>query len=287
MPHSMTGFASSQGSCVGVSAFCEIRTVNQRFLDINWRLPEFLRALESDWRKILSQDIKRGKVEVKFFLQGGQAAAQDLNLHQANFDRLSKLITSVTDKIPQAKVGAIELLNWPGIVSETMVNIDEWSASATKLFQQAIDKVVETRAVEGLALTEFFNSVLDELGAWVVKVTGCVPEIAKDIQQRLQTRAQTMQIELDPVRFEQEMLYLLQKTDVAEELQRLSTHIEAFRAAIAKSGCVGRRLEFLLQEMQREVNTLGSKTGSMDLSAAVVEMKVLLEQMREQVQNIE
>ncbi len=287
MIYSMTAFAREQQVTDIGEVSCELKSVNHRYLDIHCRLSESLRPQEMMIRDLLKKQLHRGKVEVNISLATGNAE-QSLQLDFELANNLSQLNQQLIAKL-QLKDGLTTavLLKWPGILQSQVVDDDKIATQVVKVVQSALAKLQQTRQREGNSLQQVLESRLQAIAEQVVLVERMIPGIQQHYRDKLQQRFSDAKLELDDERLEQEMLLLAQKMDVVEELDRLRTHIKEMQHCLKTMHPVGRRLDFLMQEFNREANTLGSKSVNAKMTQAAVEMKVLIEQMREQVQNIE
>lgn len=284
MIRSMTAFARVETEGIA----WEIRSVNQRYLDINLKLPDAFRGIESRLREQAKARLIRGKVDCLLRVEGTDPRTAGLDvddemvlaLHKA-IDHISTLTGSSSATSP------IEMLRWPGVLRDQQAVDDELSEKVLSLFDDTLDSLTGMREREGRELGEFVKSRLDELERIVASIREEVPAINKRLEERLRDRLKAIESEVDKGRLEQELIYMAQKMDIQEELDRLDTHIEEVRNSLAQSGTVGRRLDFLMQELNREANTISSKAVAANTSLQTVELKVLIEQMREQIQNIE
>lgn len=287
MVHSMTAFARNEQATAHGTLSWELRSVNHRYLEPHLRLPEAFRDLEGAVREALRQGLSRGKVEcILRFAE--ESAGKPL---QVDADRARQLIAAaeqVAALIRQpAPLNPLEVLAWPGVLVADSADPQALNAAALKLFDQALSELKAGRAREGAELAKLLNERLDSILEEVAALRELVPQMLAGQRQKIETRFAEMQAELDPQRLEQELVLLAQKSDVAEELDRLSTHVSEVRRVLKAGGAAGRRLDFLMQELNREANTLGSKAFDPRSTQAAVNLKVLIEQMREQVQNIE
>ncbi|SHM23660.1 YicC/YloC family endoribonuclease [Vreelandella subglaciescola] len=285
--HSMTAFACTKQAAEFGTLKVELRSVNQRYLEPNFRLPEALRALEPHLREALRQRLARGKVDVTLRLE----AIDDSHTPAVNTRRLAELATAlevVQREVPgTAAPTALELLNQPGVQESRRHNGEAINAAARALFDQAIDELLDARAREGEKLAVMITTRLDGVTRQVSTVRQLLPDLQQRQRAQLLERLDAARTELDPQRLEAELVLVAQKSDVAEELDRLDAHVEEVRRQLGQPGPKGRRLDFLMQELNREANTLSSKSIVADTTRSAVELKVLIEQMREQVQNIE
>ena len=283
---SMTAFASAeQGGPDGTLA-CELRAVNHRFLEIGLRLPEELRALEPALRERIAARIGRGKLELGMRLRGAEGA-EALQLDPGVVGQLSRLAQELHARFPMLRVELTDLLQYPGLLAGRGVDVERLQARAMALLEQVLDAFVAAREREGGKLAEVIRERVDAISRIVGDVRGMVPAIRAGQRQKLEARLADLPQQADPGRLEQELVLSLQKLDVDEELDRLDSHVAELRRVLRQDAPVGRRLDFLLQEFNREANTLGSKSVDARTSAAAVELKVLIDQIREQAQNIE
>ncbi|RRW32782.1 YicC/YloC family endoribonuclease [Ectopseudomonas oleovorans] len=287
MVHSMTAFARHEQATAHGTLSWELRSVNHRYLEPHLRLPEAFRDLEGAVREALRQGLSRGKVECTLRFAEENAGKQ----LQVDSERARQVIAAaeqVAALIQQpAPLNPLEVLAWPGVLVADSADPQALNAAALKLFDQALSELKAGRAREGAELAKLLNERLDSILEEVAALRELVPQMLAGQRQKIETRFAEMQAELDPQRLEQELVLLAQKSDVAEELDRLSTHVSEARRVLKAGGAAGRRLDFLMQELNREANTLGSKAFDPRSTQAAVNLKVLIEQMREQVQNIE
>jgi uncharacterized protein (TIGR00255 family) len=289
MPRSMTGFARREAKLAWGTAIWEIRSVNHRYLEPSFRLPEDFREIEPHLRDAMRKALQRGKVEASLSVQWEQEGEAELGI---NINRVSQL-TKAAQQINQllgaaaAPINALDILKYPGVLQKQEIDREAMQATVLKLFDSALDGLIEHRTREGNELEQLILQRLDAVSAQVVTVRARLPEILAMQREKLQTKLAALQIDLDPERLEQEIVLLAQKADVDEELDRLDTHVIEIKRSLKQTDSLGRRLDFLMQELNREANTLSSKSIVSDTTQAAVELKVLIEQMREQVQNIE
>src|SRR4051812_31405906 len=284
---SMTGFARRELAGSWGTLTCELRSVNHRYLEPGFRLPEELRPLESDLRQLLGKNFKRGKIDCTMHLRGAQAGERELRIDAAALGRVAEAIRQVLAELPKATVDAVEVLGWPGVVETASPDSEALLGAGRAVFQQTLDELGAMRLREGTRLGELIEQRCAGLAALVVQVRGRLPEIQARVRTRLHERLAELLASVDRDRVEQELVMQLQRLDVAEELDRLTGHIEETRRVMSGSEAAGRRLDFLMQELNREANTLASKSQDLDTTRITVDMKVLIEQMREQVQNVE
>jgi uncharacterized protein (TIGR00255 family) len=288
MISSMTGFARHERTGPFGTLVCEIRSVNHRYLDATLRLPDSCRALETELRQALARDLKRGKVDCTLQQRAPQADAVALDIDQAALDRLLARLRQLNTALGQtAQVDPIELLRWPGVLREAEDNTEQLQEAVRDLFARTLTDLAAARAREGARLAALIETRCAALAQMVAGLRTRLPEAQARIGQRFTERVLELKAQVDPERIAQEIALLLQRFDVAEELDRLTGHIEETRRTLAGTEPAGRRLDFLMQEFNREANTLSSKSQDLETTRMAVEMKVLIEQMREQVQNIE
>ena len=287
MVHSMTAFARNEQATAHGTLSWELRSVNHRYLEPHLRLPEAFRDLEGAVREALRQGLSRGKVECTLRF-AEESAGKQLQVDSERARQLINAAEQVAALIQQpAPLNPLEVLAWPGVLVADAADPQALNAAALKLFDQALGELKAGRAREGAELAKLLNERLDSILDEVAALRELVPQMLAGQRQKIETRFAEMQAELDPQRLEQELVLLAQKSDVAEELDRLSTHVSEVRRVLKAGGAAGRRLDFLMQELNREANTLGSKAFDTRSTQAAVNLKVLIEQMREQVQNIE
>jgi len=284
---SMTGFARRELAGTFGTLTCELRSVNHRYLEPGFRLPEELRPLESDLRQLLTKNLKRGKVDCTMHLRGSQAGERELRVDAAALERVAGAVRQVLVALPKADVDAVEVLRWPGVIETGTQDSEALLGAGRSLFQQTLDDLGAMRLREGKRLGELIEQRCAGLAMLVVQVRGRLPEIQARARTRLNERVAELLAAVDRDRIEQELVMQLQRLDVAEELDRLTGHIEETRRVMGGGEAAGRRLDFLMQELNREANTLASKSQDLDTTRITVDMKVLVEQMREQVQNVE
>ncbi|KFX71063.1 hypothetical protein TMS3_0103700 [Pseudomonas taeanensis MS-3] len=287
MIHSMTAFARVEQATAHGTLSWELRSVNHRYLEPHLRLPDAFRDLEGSAREALRQGLSRGKVECTLRF-AEDSAGKPLQVDRERAAQLIAAAESVASLIKQpAPLNPLEVLGWPGVLVADAADPQALNKAALTLFKQALNELKSGRSREGTELAKLLNERLDSILEEVTALRELVPQMLATQRQKILERCSEMQTELDPQRLEQELVMLAQKSDVAEELDRLSTHVSEVRRVLGAGGAAGRRLDFLMQELNREANTLGSKAFDTRSTQAAVNLKVLIEQMREQVQNIE
>jgi uncharacterized protein (TIGR00255 family) len=284
---SMTGFARRELAGTWGTLTCELRSVNHRYLDPGFRLPEELRPLESDLRQLLAKHVKRGKIDCTVHLRSTQAAERELRIDATALERVAQGLRLVVQALPKAEIDAIEVLRWPGVVEAATQDTDALLGAGRQLFTQTLEDLTAMRGREGQRLAELLELRCAGLGTHVGQVRARLPEIQLRMRTRLNEKIAELGATVDRDRVEQEIVLQLQRLDVAEELDRLTGHIAETRRVMGSGEAAGRRLDFLMQELNREANTLASKSQDLDTTRITVDMKVLIEQMREQVQNVE
>ncbi len=287
MLRSMTAFARQGAQGDWGELVWELRGVNQRFLEPNLRLPEELRALEPRIRERLAAHLRRGKVECNLRYRG-QVTSGELTLNHLLAEQLIRLSQQVEALLPAAQsLSPLDILRWPGVIQSQETSLETVQQIALTTFQQALEELVMGREREGVRIGRFLEERILAMEAVLVRVRARLPEVLVCQRERLSQRLGELLASLNPDRLEQEMLLFAQRVDVAEELDRLAGHLEEVRRVLTQDEVAGRRLDFLMQELNREANTLGSKSVDTETTRAAVDLKVLIEQMREQVQNLE
>jgi uncharacterized protein (TIGR00255 family) len=286
MIRSMTAYASAETATPLGTLVCELRTVNHRYLEQSLRLPDELRSFEPLLRERIAARLSRGKVDVSLRLRG-EARAEALEVNHTLLGRLAELHLDLTARFPGLRMETTELLRFPGVLRQPELDQDALQRALLAVAEQALDALAATREREGARLGDMLRERLDAIERVVADVRGWMPEIRTALRARLEARLGEIRQPADPGRLEQELVLQIVRSDVDEELDRLTTHIAETRRVLGLEEPVGRRLDFLMQEFNREANTLGSKSVDARSTNAAVELKVLIEQMREQVQNIE
>jgi uncharacterized protein (TIGR00255 family) len=284
----MTAFSRQQQEQEWGSLTWEIRSVNHRYLETSVRLPESFRALENAVREAVRKRLTRGKVECALRFQSEAKISSDLHLNTKLIQQLVQANIEI-EQITGTSISLnnMEVLRWPGVIEEQDFDKTSIEKQALSLFSAALDDLVATRAREGAELQGFIQQRIDSVRKIVVSIRNKMPEILARQKQNILDRLADLKAELEPTRLEQEVSLLTQKADVEEELDRLDSHLNEVERALGAKGQKGRRLDFLMQELNREANTLSSKSIVVETSLNAVELKVLIEQMREQIQNVE
>ena len=285
---SMTGFAAVTAELPGVSLAVELRSVNHRYLDLQLRLPDELHALETALRERIAVELKRGKVECRVSLNRVATGASTLAIDPARVQQLAAAAAEIGRHAPgAAPLSVNEILRWPGVLADATVAPEALSARTHELLGQALSDLAAARAREGAKTRAMLDACCDAIEEQVVRVAPRIPVVHAAYLDKLGARLREAGLDPDQERLKQELALFATKIDVAEELSRLRTHVAEVRRVLAAGGAAGKRLDFLMQELHREANTLGSKSVDAELSQASLELKVLIEQMREQVQNVE
>ncbi|OFZ90697.1 MAG: YicC family protein [Betaproteobacteria bacterium RBG_16_64_18] len=288
MIHSMTGYAALSREIGQAALAVELKSVNSRFLDLQFRLPEELRPAEPALRELLAAGLSRGKLECRMAIQPATGAAPQLAINEALLAALARAERKILDALPEAqplRVG--DVLHWPGMLANEEADADTLRDAAVALVKTALAEFAATRAREGDKLKDMILERIERMQTRLALIQSHVPQAIAAYQERLAARLREALATSDEERIRHEIALFGVKIDIAEELNRLGAHLEEVRRVLAAGGAVGKRLDFLMQELNREANTLGSKSVSKELSDASLEFKLLIEQMREQIQNIE
>ena len=286
MIRSMTAYAIAERATDGGTLACEVRAVNHRFLELGLRLPEELRVLEPALRERISARIARGKLDFSLRLRSPEGEGA-IRVNQDLITQLAAVAKELDAHFPQLRAEFVDLLQYPGVLQSKSVDAEALQAHAMALLDTLMDQFVAGREREGEKLAAAISERVDAIAARAAEVRTLIPQIRAGQRQKMDARLADLAQPADPGRVEQELVLWLQKLDVDEELDRLDSHVKEIRRVLKQSEPVGRRLDFLLQEFNREANTLGSKSVDVRTTNIAVELKVLIDQIREQVQNIE
>ncbi|MDD1621309.1 MAG: YicC family protein [Methylococcaceae bacterium] len=283
----MTAFADGEVAADNLVILCELRSVNHRYSDVSVKLPERLKFVESDVRRLIGEKLKRGKIECALNYKK-QLSAQAFAVNPEMVEKLLAATAAIEARMsnPQA-FSALDVLAFPGVQQETETDKDALREKIIGLLNDTLDKLLETRAREGAQLAVLLTERCQKVGQLVEAAHQRMPEVLGNLRGKLTSRVVELVAEPNFDRLEQELVLLAQKLDVAEELDRLETHVTEVLRALKQPEPTGRRLDFLMQEMNREANTLGSKSADREMTQISIDLKVLIEQMREQIQNIE
>lgn len=289
MISSMTGFARQQRSLENdVQLIIEIRSVNHRYLDLALRLPENLHSLETQLRNQLKTKIQRGKIDCTVKLIETETSRKELSLNTALIDTLLKQCASINQSLPNpAPLSALDILRWPCVINTCVLEDRDLQDQVLQLFDFTLNELCATRAREGAALQQCLLDKIQPIRTNIEHIHSRMPELTRAYRHKLLERLAELELDVRSERIEQELVIVAQKIDITEELDRISSHSDEIERILNTGGAAGRRLDFLMQELNREANTLASKSNHIDNTRAAVELKVLIEQMREQIQNIE
>ena len=288
MIKSMTAFANSETELTMLRLNCELRSVNHRYCDINIKIPEKFLFAENHIRYIISKKIKRGKVECHLRLKKTGDAAQFIGINQATVTAILKATAEIEQQMHNSRpFSALELLMLPNVQMEAPDDLERLEQAIYRLIETSVEKLLMARQREGQQLNKMLETRCLQLQDFVEEASERLPQVLQQLRTKIMGRINELKIQADFDRLEQEIIFLTQKMDVDEEIDRLRTHSHEVLRLLKQEEPVGRRLDFLMQEMNREANTLGSKSGDKQMTQIAIELKVLIEQMREQVQNIE
>ena len=288
MTNSMTGFSRCSSEQATGSLVWELRSVNHRYLDVIIKLPEELRGLEASIRQLLSSHVKRGKVECNLRYKAAEQVQSELVINEDYAKAILKACQLISKPLHQpSEMNVIEVLKWPGVIMESESDLTPVMEDALSLFKQALNEMCESKLSEGQRLQAMVEERCDAMKDIVASERKRRPELLQQTREKLLARLKELDVDHDHERFEQELAFIAQKMDVDEELDRIESHFIEIEKTFKRDEPIGRRLDFIMQEFNREANTLGSKSTDIKTTQASVELKVLIEQMREQVQNIE
>jgi len=283
----MTAFAHLEIKKEWGNAVWEIRSVNQRFLETYFRLPEVFRHLEMGLRERLRNSLTRGKVECSLRVELAQASNNKIALNNDYAEQVIASLKTLQGIAGEGEINLVDVLRYPGVVDAQSQDLDQIAQDLLAGFEQILTDFIAMRGREGANLQAIIQQRLDSIAEIAQSVQNQMPEVLQWQKDRLQQRFEELNLQLDPQRLEQEMVLTAQRVDVAEELDRLQLHVKETSSILKKGGAVGRKLDFMMQELNRESNTLASKSINADITNSAVELKVLIEQMREQIQNLE
>jgi len=288
MIKSMTAFARVQQSEKFGTLTWELRSVNSRYLDINCRMPEDFRAQEGRVRECINKRLQRGKIECGLRFIPEQVTETGIEVNEALVKSLIKACQQINGRLHQpSEINPVDILNWPGVVAEPEQDYKSIFEASEKMLLLALDELIENRLREGERMEKLIRDRCTAMQQIVDNVRQQLPDIRQHYREKLTARLEELKASVDRERLEQELVFLAQKMDVDEELDRLDAHLTELNDVLERDEAVGRRLDFLMQELNREANTLGSKSADISTTQVSVELKVLIEQMREQIQNIE
>ena len=287
MPRSMTAYARITEENSWGSITCELRSVNHRFLEVGFRMPDVLRESETALRDMTRKKLTRGKIDCSVqiaFNHSDAGSTLDLEVAQSHIEIAQAIANKLSDAAP---ISAVDIMQLPGVIKDASIEASQVNKAGKKAFDLALDQMLEAREREGAKLAEMVEQRLAGIESQIAIVRENLPEILQQQRTRLHEKLNELKEQMDEQRLEQEMVIIANRADVDEELDRLEAHISEIRLALKSKESIGRRLDFLMQELNREANTLGSKSISSTTTQVSVELKVLIEQMREQIQNIE
>lgn len=288
MISSMTGFARETVATEFGVLSIELRSINHRYLETYFKLPEILRPFEVNLRDLAQNQIKRGKVEIMFRLESSGTESEELAFNDDLAKKVIKLYRHANELLGTSNaLSPSELMRFPNMLIATTPDPEQLEAITLKTFNTALKSLIQNRQSEGSRINAVIEDRLTKIEALTKEAQTLRPEAIQRLRDKLNQRLEEFQIEVDNQRLEQELVFAIQKLDIDEEIDRLSSHVAAMREALQRNDAIGRRLDFLTQEFNREANTLGSKSQDAQLTAIAVELKVLIEQIREQIQNIE
>jgi uncharacterized protein (TIGR00255 family) len=288
MIRSMTGFARRERQGAWGTLACELRTVNHRYLEVSLRLPDELKALDNEMRQLIGAALRRGKVDANIYLKSAAGNQRALQLDLSLLDEIIARVQDVSARLDApAAINPLDLLRWPGVVREAENDAAPIIAAALELIRDSLGELNDTRQREGQRIRDLLLARCAAMRVQAQAVKARLPEVSQRLRERIQERISQLGITPDPDRLEQELVMYTHKMDIDEELDRLAGHLDEVQAALDSSEPSGRRLDFLMQELNRETNTLSSKSQDAETTKAAVDMKVFIEQMREQVQNVE
>jgi uncharacterized protein (TIGR00255 family) len=284
----MTGFARQSLETELGALTWELRAVNHRYLDVQFKLPDDLRPTEQAFRQQVGARLKRGKVECAFHFRRAFDESREMQLNGDLIGLLAARLQTIADKLDDADdLNPMDVLRWPGVIQPAEIDIEPLATAAVSLLDDALDAMSTMRSSEGERIATMLESRCADIDSLAKSVRARMPDVLAASRQKQRERLERLDVEADPERLEVELALIAQKIDVDEELDRLDSHIVEIRQALQAEEPVGRRLDFLMQELNREANTLGSKSADTETTRAAVELKVLIEQMREQIQNVE
>lgn len=287
MPRSMTAYARITEDNSWGSITCELRSVNHRFLEVGFRMPDVLRESETALRDMTRKKLTRGKIDCSVqiaFNHSDAGSTLDLEVAQSHIEIAQAIANKLSDAAP---ISAVDIMQLPGVIKDASIEVSQVNKAGKKAFDLALDQMLEGREREGAKLAKMVGQRLAGIESQIAIVRENLPEILQQQRTRLHEKLNELKEQMDEQRLEQEMVIIANRADVDEELDRLEAHISEIRLALKSKESIGRRLDFLMQELNREANTLGSKSISSTTTQVSVELKVLIEQMREQIQNIE
>ncbi len=288
MPKSMTGFGRHSTDTAFGELTWEIRSVNHRYLEVQLRLPDDFRAHDVAIREAIASRVNRGKVDASLRLRANSESVSDIQIDSGALAALTSAIAAVKQAIPDsAPINPLDVLHWPGVATKQAELTEDKSREVMACLNAALEDFLATRDREGEKTAEMLSSRAAQIRERINEVKQYRPAVVQRQQEKLKSKLKDLDLEANPQRLEQEMVFTAQRLDIDEEIDRLDAHLDELDKTLKRNGPIGRRLDFLMQEFNREANTMGSKSSDIDTTGATVDIKVLIEQMREQVQNIE
>ena len=285
---SMTGFGRTDFEKDSVTGFLEIRSLNHRHLDISVKLPETLRPFEKTARELIKARVNRGKIDCYLNFETKKKPEESLEIDDSILRKIAAINTRLNREFKRdLEINLIDLMKWPGFISARDISFEGNEEVLTELFNNTLENLLSTRKSEGQSIKKALEEKLESFEKSFSLIVDLTPKNLEEARNRLHSRLKQLNEDIDHTRVEQEVIILIQKLDISEELDRIESHVKEMKKVLFRKEPIGRRLDFILQELARETNTLGAKSNNMEISAATIEMKVLLEQLREQVQNIE
>ncbi|XBC38220.1 MAG: YicC/YloC family endoribonuclease [Buchnera aphidicola (Floraphis choui)] len=287
MIYSMTGYAKEKINKIWGSAIFEIRSFNHRYLEISFRLSEEFRELEPLFYQYIRSNLNRGKVECYLQFKSNKYITSSKSININLIKKLIKYIKYIKLNIPDGVINIIDLLNWPGVINKENNNINKISSELSELFQKTIKQLLKFRKIEGTNLKKVIENKLFFIQYNIKIIRNNITKVITYQKKRILEKVKELKINIDQSRLNQELFFIIQKTDISEELDRIDIHILKALSTLENKKPIGRKLDFIMQELNREVNTLSSKSSNFDIHSSVIEIKVLIEQIREQSQNVE
>lgn len=288
MTNSMTAFSRVESATELGECAWELRTVNHRYLEMVFRIPDELRRFEPGFRSLISSNLTRGRMDAQFRYKADETVGDDMQLDTSMVGQLAAFSDQIRASMPDARaLGVVDVLNWPGVIKTREFSVEDLGAMANELLTRGLSEIGSIRRQEGEKLGQMVRERIDTARTIVESIEPLAAGFGDRFRERLSQRLEGASVKVDPERLEQEVVIFLQKADIDEELDRLKMHMDEVASVLEQSKPSGRRLDFLMQELNREANTLGSKASDKRVSRAAVDLKVLIEQMREQIQNVE
>ena len=285
---SMTGYASKTLTTSSTTLSIDIRAVNHRNLDVSFRVPDELRPAENSLKKIVTSEISRGKIECRVTLKTNPEAETEFQVNRQTLFQIVKICGEIKEIIPSARsISLGEVIRWPGAIEENTDELNDITQKLQKLMAATVSSLIEEKAREGVAMGKIIDSKIEKISKLMMSAEQITPNIINKTKDRIIAKFEEAKVQPDPERLHQELVFLATKLDTDEEIQRSKVHLNEMKKTIKKGGVCGKKLDFLAQELNRETNTLSSKSSDLSITEIAIEIKTLLEQIREQIQNIE